>query len=284
MKKLLPLFLLLFCLQTAYGQKIRFTDTSNVWTVFGVGDNFPWGKNTIYLYRGDTIVNGYHYLQLRYDGLIREDTATGIVYIKYFQSDSNEIVLYDYNLAVGDSFKSKLGIHVVNKIDSTLIQNVWHRVWQMDEVGGYRDYSIIEGIGTTRGPLFSVYPDLFEKNINLICFNNSGSIITVPDSSGGYYLSPATCLLSVNKVLRKNETVSVSPNPANENSKIVFPYNIQSGSLYITNMLGQVVMQRSIVNSEQVYIGSGISAEGVYFYKVMDNQTGNNFTGRFVYQ
>lgn len=281
MKKLLPLFLLLFCLQTAYAQKIRFTDTSNRWTY--LGDSWGNGSHAHFwevFFSGDTVIQGKSYhLQYNKDNFgqrlkdyVREDTAIGRVFI--FR-DTTEYLLYDYGYKIGDTVIDRYWIDttVVKNIDSVTINGLWYKIWITESfIGKANPLIIVEGIGELKRRYF-------ENGSWAICFSNNGIPIYF-----GNYLTPQTCALSINNITSKSTTATISPNPANEYSKITFPYAIQSGSLYITNMLGQVVIQRSIVNSEQVYIGNGISADGVYFYKVTDNQTGNNFTGRFVYQ
>ncbi|MBN8669094.1 MAG: T9SS type A sorting domain-containing protein [Chitinophagales bacterium] len=284
--------LLMHCFANA--QKIHFTDTSNVWTesfyhpdYTSVNRIYNGNYNTI---NGLTYVSGYE--------LRREDTLQNKIYLKYNDTDdTTEHLLYDYNLSIGDSFTSiaysnliprDTFIYSVTQLDSVKINNIWHKVWTFMNVYAsniplyyYPPYTVIEGIGCTSGLNRPLMPGIFEGMRYILCFENNGNIITVPKPSGGYYLNAQTCALSViNNTDRK--TITISPNPANQYSKITLPYTIQSGRLTITDVLGKTICSKSITNKTEIAIGE-MPTSGVYFYMLTDS-SGNKFAGRFVYQ
>ena len=82
---------------------------------------------------------------------------------------------------------------------------------------------------------------------------------------------------------KEYESVVIAPNPANENSRIVFPYAIQQGRLLVTNAMGQVVLHKDFQNKEQIVLGA-LPVEGLYFYTVIDKLSNNSYKGKFVYQ
>lgn len=92
---LLPI-LLCFCLPV-YGQKVRFTDTSNVW-YYTISDQGAFKRTAAY--GEDTVMNGHQYRKLE-DFWIREDTSARKVYGA--RSNGNEQILYDYTLAINDT-------------------------------------------------------------------------------------------------------------------------------------------------------------------------------------
>jgi hypothetical protein len=297
MRKLLYILLILLTVHSSYAQKIRFTDTTNEWTYCNIGTsptNPPYNYVTISSFKGDTVVNTIQYKKTNF-GLVREDTVNKKVYIKnlvynYSSVDTNERILYDYNLQVGDtianSYTYKSFKHYVKEIDSTQINSVWYKVWNIVAVSGtssFSWYSIIEGIGSTKGPWFSVYPYEFENVRYLTCFNNNHSTPIVNPKVSSFFDNATSCKLSVPSTNKQSQSITIIPNPANENSKIVFPYAIQQGRLVVTNAMGQVVLQKDFQNKEQITLG-GLPAEGLYFYTVIDKLRNNSYKGKFVYQ
>lgn len=280
---LIPL-LLLFISATSYGQKIRFTDSTNEWTYYTFDQS---GSNTLkiiktYRYDSSIIFNNKKYLRLTYQSpkvkpnqgfYIREDTLLNKV---YYLKDTFDAVLFDFSLNLGDTFFTGDGCNpTVGLLNTSFINGVGYKVFDMGT-------EVFEGIGSYDEFFITrcAHPDKWTK---LICFKNKGNIIDVQHYSGiGYVLSKSTCALDVNNITTNNRTISISPNPANHYSKIIFPYTIQSGRLSITDVLGKTICSKSITNKTEIAIGE-MPASGVYFYMLTDS-SGNKFAGRFVYQ
>src|SRR5690606_5152815 len=146
MKNILLLISFLAACSITQAQKIRFTDTSNEWNL-GIGylGSPPGTFQYSYRYIRDTVINGFTYSDFGF-GYVREDSSIKKVYVKNLNRvhglfilqllDTNEIVLYDYNLQVGDSqlytFELDSFKHfknIVTGIDSTRVNNTWHRLW-----------------------------------------------------------------------------------------------------------------------------------------------------------
>jgi hypothetical protein len=249
------------------------------------------------LFEGYVTLNSITYTKIG-GNLYREDTLANKVYFKNTGSnDTIEHLLYDFNLGIGDTFLSistsmhsskDTFIYTVNSIDSTLIKGIWYKVWHLQYRYAnvsylYFDYTIIEGIGCTSGLTHPLMPGIFEAYYSLICFYNKDSITTAPKLSGGYYLSPQSCKLSVPNTSSQNQSITIYPNPANESSIIKLPYKMQSGTLSIINAIGQVMLQKEIQHTELILLG-GLPSGGLYFYRIIDNLTGKSYNGKFVYQ
>jgi hypothetical protein len=303
MKKILLFFYLLLSIKSAcFGQKIRFTDTTNIWSV---ADGFIGPPSEVYYfqfqYSGDSVIDSVHYQALiafpyTHYCFIREDTVKRKIWIRGtfdFDTMSRELLLMDYNLKVGDSishfYYRDSFICVVNSIDSVLINSVWHKVWEMKyvhgnvlfEVGGYY---VIEGIGSDGGPLYPLDPLEFENYWVLYCFSNNNSHPLVSPSQGRYgFNNTSSCHLQVENLSSKHAQIYIVPNPANNTSKIVFPLAIQSGAIRIYNAFGQLVRQESFSNHSQYFIGF-LGASGLYYYQVIDANLNQRFTGKFVYE
>jgi hypothetical protein len=77
--------------------------------------------------------------------------------------------------------------------------------------------------------------------------------------------------------------VTISPNPANQYSKITLPYTIQSGQLIITDVLGKTICSKSITNKTEIAIGE-LPASGFYLYQLTDLTQNQSYTGKFIYE
>lgn len=273
---LIPL-LLLFISASSFGQKILFTDSVNNWKIEHSG-----GWPMLYSYEqryfdGFVIKNGNRYTNIKNLGLCREDTVLHKVYMTS-PYDTVERLLYDYNMQVGDTLAYYFygGGHnpsgVVIQKDSILIAGNYYKKWELRNLAPYvYSTTIIEGIGV-------VFWSTFEQAKKTICFQRNGVIIPV-----GYYVTSSTCALAVNNINTNNNTAAISPNPANQFSKISFPNTIQSGSLIITDVLGKTVCSKQIVNMTEIAIGE-LPASGLYFYRLIDLINNQSYTGKFIYE
>ncbi len=265
MIKLYTLLALLLCSYTSQAQKIRFTDTTNEWTyVFKNPFNGPLPATVhIFRYTGDSIVNSISYQKLTENKttiptlLVREDTLAGKVYYRSLR-DTAERILYDYNMAIGDTlgFSESCPI-ILDTVYTIYIGGYAHKL----QLYGGQD--VIEGIGILR-EIFNVvctHPDMWGA---VKCFKNKGNIVTVDNPWGHNFLSPATCLLSVDDAVMSPATLS--PNPVDGTSTLRFKTPV-TGMLMITNAIGQVVAQVQLQQQYEVRIGHRISAPGVYFYR-----------------
>jgi hypothetical protein len=235
---------------------------------------------------------------------IREDTVTNKVYLSAGTID--EQLLYDYNLMPGDTMIvyttgccGTISSQVIG-IDSTQINGRWYKIWHFQRTQGLPlalYYYVVEGIGCINGLDFPVREDLqeyFGQTIEqILCFDNNGVSfpltnpieIAAPTSYLNYNFDNASsCTLGTDKIVAKTENATVSPDPVNASSKIVLSYNMLSGSLVVVNDLGQVVINSSFKNKEELPIGVTIYTPGIYYYRVTDNANGNMFSGKFVNQ
>ncbi len=306
MKKTLLTLLLLSSAAIGFGQKISFTDNTNVWNVLCTYHN---SSNIVtqlisYSYGDDVIVDSVAYKTLG-TYYVREDQAAKKVYIRYNDSDHGLIdnedrVLYDYNLKVNDTVTSHqfFGDYTswVTDIDSTKINGTWHKVWHFTGAksggNGYLFYNVIEGIGCTNGFDYPVNTPEPDGAYQLVCFMNNGinpELSTAVPSYGMYYASVAefdnkdNCPLGIEAINTKTNNSVIFPNPIDESSKVVLPYTIKSGSMTIIDQLGKVITSTFVQNKSEITLGNNIHTSGVYLYRVTDNESGKVFSGRFVY-
>jgi len=253
---------------------------------------------------GDTIINQQHYYKV-YNTLledytiseqylkcfIREDT-TKKVYVKYplgsqAFSDTNEFVLYDFGLAVGDTFQTTCTFYqspfivqikfILDSIDSINTNNGFRKKYNYSFVSFWEfnyfplaDFYIIEGIGSNIGPFFNEliqnYYTEFAWISELICFRDHQN----------YFIGGTNCdIVGINENKLQTSIVSAYPNPATD--KITFTYqlpeNITNASIKLFNTLGIPVIEIPLTNKQSsISINVSNLSSGVYFYKLCDEK------------
>ena len=199
---LISLFMIVVSGTFSFGQKIKFSDSTNVWEMlrcsFDVNVTCQRVENArdTGRYWTDTVFNGKSYFRIHSSDLLnfyREDTINKKVFIRYYNTifgtlDTVDEILYDYKWQLGDTVRyHQMGymstVAWVSNIDSTQISGMWYKVWHFyvtDSVSHpiLANYSVIEGIGCTNGLTFPVNSlqaaPWWEISLQLICFSNSG--------------------------------------------------------------------------------------------------------------
>lgn len=298
MKRTLFILLLSIIPFVGFGQKIHFCDTTNLWIgLYMDYSNYPpiYYQTTQDRYTGSWVApNGKTYLiGLTCLGVagpaaaVREDTIAGKV---YYWDDSLERVLYDYNLQVNDTVTQVFPLYgtyvnYVSSIDSTEINGLWYRVWHFEPVpqgASIRSYDVIEGIGTLYFPLYPLIQYHFEDYTLLTCFYNRGMQPLVNSELLGYFDNATSCALAVEQATQNVKKVTVIPNPIISESKLLFPSEIDAGTLTIYNDVGQCLVNKSIAHQEYERLGDKANTPGIYFYRLTDEKNKRSFTGKFV--
>lgn len=254
-------FLLAICLLLSlngYSQKIRFTDTTNIWAIDQTnpdGASIPYHAH----YGRDTVIGltAYHTL---HDGVvpayIREDTVTNLVYA-YNIYDSVDYVFYDYNLHVGDTFTQHLYSFTVKdsvvQVDSTLINGIYHKVFTLLS-SAPRFYTVVEGIGCITSPMYPARDICFEGEKRLVCFRNSTGYPAAAFTAAGCwayyypYVNSAYCTNNIMPV-SKHE-FNISPNPATDN--ICVSGLTGDNDIYVYDLLGRGMLHTSTDQREMI--------------------------------
>jgi hypothetical protein len=310
--RFLTISLFIFYLIPSFGQTpiyVSFPDSNATWCAQRSFLNFG-NPSSIHEYnyilemKGDTTVNGidYHkiyesgiltitqlpagspistYYSNEYKGGIRESVNKVIYAISPISG--NEGVLYDFNLSLGDTlpFASNL---MVTSIDSIFDGNIYRTKYNISSIDTitwpdpmyYEHVSLIDGIGSTGGLLWSLGP-YFEHWGILYEFNYNGSIY--------YQDSINTCNISLHQSDPKNDTPSINIYPIPCKDKLYIEISETNGELLhisILNMMGQL--------SIETYLGNGkhnLDIEelnpGFYIYQI-DIKKGIIKTGKLIQQ
>ncbi len=319
MKHIPTILLLVFAINTN-AQKIRFTDSTNHWTTLSLrGGDLCSFQNT-FSYGADTTVSGISYRYMRessslfipgscmgsgfcmgggadsFNYLVREDTTSGIVYyINPF--DTLEHLLFNYNLNVGDSitylFPSNSFTDSVASIDSTLINGIYHKIFNMQNKGNPtgRNYTILEGIGCTNSPTFPAwFPGCFEYTESLVCFSEHGTYPTASapiNSCAAYSSYPCSYLfipsfhniagcvgaLATSNAKKQTPFLTITPNPATDHIDITSEHPFaQNTFVTVYDMSGRSVFRTQAEQKSSVTINtSEWRIDGLYMIIIQDN-------------
>lgn len=209
--------------------------------------------------QGDTIINDTLYNKLYYKGVARYPDWARRELSGYYGAIRNDtlnrqvfwgnLLLYDFNLQVGDSIKSIFfnGGPILS-IDSVLYCDKYHRRYNYKGADNYALY-LIEGIGS----IFGLFPHILGPNISgLACYSETDN--PVCDTCN----TPS----SVEEMIL--ETVKIFPNPANDVIRVTS--SIPVSSVEILDLLGRQVYYDSNVDTYETDIK--IRGTGIFIVKV----------------
>lgn len=275
-----------------------FPTKNAVWTETfypGGGDH-----NTLYhnfaLKDKDTIIHGKRYqkLYLSFDTIFTEDKVCGALRednkrIYYYSIDSlvklrspestpmpvdTEIILYDFNLQVGDTITSdqyrlRAEALVVTKIDSILIgteyRKRFHFGWNGDIIT-FEEW--IEGVGCRRGLLSDIgYWPTNDWSSWLICFIQNSEVLYHDESFSDCYHSNTNAV----QLLKNDIKIKVFPNPANSTIRIELD-KPEYEELIIYNLSGNKLTGYDLRDKHSLVIDRGGLSNGLYFISVYDKK------------
>ena len=161
--------------------------------------------------------------------------------------DSTEILLYDFDLQIGDTllFGNTWQENVVIMIDSVEIGSFFRKRFHIaiasDTTQAY--VTLIEGIGSSFGLIAQLEPP-FESFENLNCFTNNGQTTVhfyegdpLPaDSTSHCYFNEPTIAISE----MKQHPIKLFPNPVTDVLIMEIPSKITKGQIKIYNSSNQV--------------------------------------------
>lgn len=278
-------FVLLYIISlSTYAQKIRFTDTSNVWKVkvSYYNDMHPYTSVYTINFVGDTTIaghlyNGFNFEMVGTPSYVRDDTDAHMVYYRDFAGDS-DVLFMDYTLRVGDTFISKdfspptptpvFYTYEVVSLDSIVLNSVWHKVWRFtNRMTGGHPYApiIIEGIGCVNYPSFMFWENGVEPPIPAVyCFTTHGNaplvtpqIFELNNTTSCSFTPPisVTALLPIDNII-------IWPNPVT--ARLFIKSSKALNSIRITDITGRALFNNTSPNNEATIDVAHLSS-GIYF-------------------
>ncbi|MDD3876210.1 MAG: T9SS type A sorting domain-containing protein [Bacteroidales bacterium] len=296
------------CIGQAYHP---FPDSNAVWSVLEFTGFYPDStqyQTKLYGLIDDTIINTINYNKLYYnDGLIdstiqiassntsylcaiRQDTLLRKVY--FIPKDSiNELILYDFNINVGDTFfvYNELGYEVKAwciGIDMLLVDGVMKRAFSIKTYNTpFSFHTLFEGIGNMRG--------LF-KNFNMVDNATVLKCLTINDTvhykfDGNYlwgiFIDTAyfnTCyhkgVIIYTKInyYDNNYSVEINPNPFTFSTKIIFSdfKDLKETIIDVYDIRGYSVMQFNALQHNEIELHrSDFKSSGLYFIRIQHEKS-----------
>ena len=299
MKKLLLYFLLFFSLNLSFGQSysyVPFPTKSAVWWQFfesSISNPNSSCFTQKFLITSDTVIGSYTYhklhltsssnagingcappgnatiSQLNY-GAFRNDTANKKVWLRRFQySGSQDTLLYDFDLNLGDTLGSTLLIDSswfmeVVRVDTISLGGVLRKRFVLGN--SYCSDSLqvlIEGIGSTAGLTLSPYAPW--------CLNGTATLECMADSVKTIYPDTTTVCQLVTQLSEstyERNPLLVFPNPTKGQISISAVENLERIIIY--NIQGQKVQELSPnkVGATQVNLEG---QSGIYLIQLLKN-------------
>lgn len=289
MKNTLLLCLLIFSITIVSSQEYKpFPTTNAAWKE---NHGYVWGSslheshNINHEIIGDTIINEKTYSKISktgrnyyydgsagvdtifsydnvYVGAIREDTSKHVYF--YGKYETQEKLLYDFNLEVGDTLPELYGADpditfIVDSIDSVLVINEYHKSYII--VADWSDdFKLIEGIGSTCGLLtYGSFPGLYST---LKCFKQNG-VSAYPSGEECELYTP----LGINE--KPDNIVAIYPNPTKGFVNFEFAdLNIQQLTIY--TITGETILEKSELQQNEIIDLSG-QESGLYIVKIQSD-------------
>lgn len=286
---ILPVFMLISNLTGLKSQTNvyhPFPDSNAVWVVYyyhghDLCERYEYSANTM---TEDTTISGkiFHKIQKKgfvinvcsipacttyfdfYRGAIREDTTEKkVYYMEYGYSD--ELLLYDFNLQIGDTIKGycfELIPFIVDSIDSVQVGSSYRKRYLSEH--SY-PVNLIEGIGGSGGLLDM--PMTFEWGGTFICFKQDGQTLYNIWDVWNYDCDSLINIYTTVPEVKEDENniIPLFPNFINGNF-LINAGNTDFTELIFYNIFGQEICHYKL-NNNNLEINTGNFVSGLYIYR-----------------
>lgn len=241
---------------------------TNYWETYYSGDTSILGleykkiERTEYdIFCLSQVVNGPEYL-----GALRDDAINKKVFF-IPNGETNEELIYDFNLVAGDTLFSYLNWYeplIVELTDSILIGDEYHK----SILFKYGEAEIIEGIGSRTGIIEELVA--FEGG-SYLCALYVDTLFAFPENACNLSYTDTCLYLNISRN-NFNFQIDIYPNPANSFCQIIIPEELlfEKLKLEIINSMGVVCKTCQLVS-----LSNKISLEnipdGLYFFTISDS-------------
>lgn len=274
-------FIAIALLKISVAQQYHPMPTENVvWREYTreiLGSSHSISRDFQYYMSGDTLISGkiYHKLYKSgrnysyywggkdstdyadlYVGAIREDSVKRV-----YLFDTSEVLLYDFNLDIGDTITAMYGAvgnytYIVDEIDSVSVTGVFHKRFKIVYGDPQAVLYLIEGVGASTGLLSQFYGSYSWAYISeLICFKEN-NLDSYPD---GVSCSLVDVIIPVQKI-------QIYPNPSKGLIYFRGP-SMDSISLSIYNLVGEIVYEKQNLDFYEA-IDLRFLSKGVFYLKI----------------
>jgi hypothetical protein len=265
MKKLFFIFLL-FPMLSVKGQQYRpFPTFFGSWNYQYYDDTHnPTGLFSSYILSGDTTILGTNYKKIT-GGALRESNK--IIYF-YPDTASQEYLLYNFNLNLGDTFFHSFGWNWPNS-DTVIVTDVGSVQTSIGDIRTlYFDNMAmwVDGIGSLTDLYNPIEAGALSGSFGLECM--------MGDSGFHYPLWTTYCIFpsSVSEHKKSPQKfVSIRPNPFSSQTTLQTDNLLNMATLTIDNYLGQTVKQIKNISGQSVTLHRNNLPSGLYFIRLTQN-------------
>lgn len=281
----------------SFGQfGVQFPDSGAVWKETywwqpspffynGVGDTYLEGDTVfndtiyhkIYNLRRDVFCSDIIISEPEYSIALRNDTITNKVYIRW-NANTNEGLLYDYTLQVGDTLPLGIagwvwdnGVYVT-KIDTIqtfdgINRKVWYLDFKYEPFVGWPQ--IIEGIGSTSG-LFGGIEPYWEGWNELLCYSENGQEVWRSIRDTCYVITDSCASLGLNG--KEYIEFNIYPNPFQNYFQISnIPLKTKT-KISLVSLNGQIVLSQEFeANISDLKLETEYLQNGFYILAIETN-------------
>jgi len=199
---------------------------------------------------------------LGYYGAVYSDNEADKVYWRT-ASASNDTLLYDFNLNVGDPLPASFvydpqssGTIYIDNIDTIEENGVNIVRYHMDNAGWGEEY-LLHGLGSTLGLLEPIFP-FFEIGSDMLCFKNYTDSIIFEPLEGN-----CDIFTGINDLPYAESIIGAYPNPANDN---LYIDNATGSHVQLFSAAGLLISESEITSGHSELSLTG-RLEGIYYLR-----------------
>ncbi|MCW3104474.1 MAG: hypothetical protein JWO09_2914 [Bacteroidetes bacterium] len=293
MKRSVCIFLILMCSAPAVFSQTNYFGNNPVWKIYqDCNYSGSYNNRSMYNYyvKGDTLIGSRNYYKVfkkghdwNYDSLssgvhtwnhyFYNDSINAVAYVRdslkrVFMrkpSDTAEVLLYDFNLAVGDTLPvtavNNYTNIVVTAIDSIAVAGGYRKRFTL--FPAYPSNYLLEGIGHDRGFLEGMYGTIECSGPSILCYS-------VNDTS--YYPSyGSSCELVIPLSVPEyvNNAIVISPNPNNGRFEINAGPLQEVKNVWLSDVLGKIVPVQVSAAGSLVRVDLSAEPAGIYIVHIV---------------
>lgn len=286
MRKISIILITLLITSVSFSQTyFKFPTSNAIWNYKIVGSlSYPYEWPVIDSLGQPTTIGSNQYVEVyrasqgnsNIIGAIREDTIQRKI---YFHNYTDEIVLYDFSLGVGDTiyYSTKLFYNldyykVVDNIDSVNVSGQYRKRWHLTNSYMSMTDTWIEGIGSVYryGLLYPNDPDLVmdASDPYFGCFSHD--TITYMDGSNCSGTCPCTdWLVEISEIDKKLDGVNLFPNPTGNIVTIEIEEDYKKYSYVELYTYNARLLKKVKIESKKIEINLDGENNGIYFIKLI---------------
>jgi hypothetical protein len=283
MKKLILVIAIVFFASNSYSQYLidglKWNNTT--------GGTDDWGvnlhRNFTYKVEGDTTIGGVDYklVKKNYPDInqewttafcLREDSRKWYIIGAYEPYISDEVLLYDFSLEIGDSIYNAWAQSYSSIIEhgDTVLENGATRKYltlSKNNVLPTMNDMWIEGLGSAscHVELPCFYLNIIDACAISLCASNNNELLFTSFPNLNCYDSGGNFFTSLNKIGQEDNSITLYPNPTNKEVNISSESIINS--IEVFNSLGQKINQTNVKQNEKTLDINSFS-KGVYIIGV----------------